>query len=88
MDLEARGFADLGDEVAGRYLAAAHDETMGVLQPLHRACRAFVRGKVESIGAHAAEIPDSERQRLAASAAAYFRLAADYGRGARRPRWS
>lgn len=80
MDLEARGFADLGDEVAGRYLAAAYDETMGVLQPLHRACRAFVRGKVESIGAHASEIPDSERLRLAASAAAYFRLAADYGR--------
>jgi aminoglycoside phosphotransferase family enzyme/predicted kinase len=80
MDLEAQGYAELGDEFAGRYVAAAHDETLGVLQPLHRAMRAFVRGKVESIGAHASELPDDERQRLAASAARYFRLAAEYGR--------
>src|SRR5688572_29891962 len=78
MDLEAQGYPALGDELAGRYLAAAHDETMGVLQPLHRAMRAFVRGKVESIGAHAAELPDGERARLSMSAARYFRLAADY----------
>src|SRR6185503_3246761 len=56
MDLEARGFAALGDEIAGRYLAASGDETLGVLQPLHRAFRALVRGKVESIGARATEI--------------------------------
>lgn len=79
MDLEARGFPELGDEVAGRYIAAACDETMGVLQPLHRAFRAFVRGKVESIGAHAEEISAEERARLNASAAAYFRLAASFG---------
>ncbi|HRC61941.1 MAG TPA: AAA family ATPase [Dehalococcoidia bacterium] len=79
MDLEARGFPELGDEVAGRYIAAACDETMGVLQPLHRAFRAFVRGKVESIGAHATEISTEERERLWASAAAYFRLAASFG---------
>ncbi|MGE0135406.1 MAG: AAA family ATPase [Dehalococcoidia bacterium] len=79
MDLEARGFGDLGDEVAGRYIAASCDETMGVLQPLHRAFRAFVRGKVESIGAHAPEIDEAERARLSASAAGYFRLAASYG---------
>jgi aminoglycoside phosphotransferase family enzyme/predicted kinase len=79
MDLEARGFPDLGDEVAGRYIAAACDETMGVLQPLHRAFRAFVRGKVESIGAHAEEISVDERARLYASASAYFRLAAAFG---------
>jgi aminoglycoside phosphotransferase family enzyme/predicted kinase len=79
MDLEAQGYADLGDEVAGRYVAAACDETMGVLQPLHRAFRAFVRGKVESIGAVASEIPDVERQRLHDSASRYFRLAAEFG---------
>ena len=78
MDLEARGHADLGDAFAGRYLAASGDETLGVLQPLHRAFRAFVRGKVESIGANAPEVPTAERQRLADSAARYFRLAADY----------
>ncbi|MBM4416682.1 MAG: hypothetical protein FJ035_10725, partial [Chloroflexi bacterium] len=78
MDLEASGHAALGDELAGRYLAAAHDETLGVLQPLHRAFRAFVRGKVESIGAAAAELPPEERARLAASAAGYFALAAAY----------
>jgi predicted kinase len=80
MDLEAQGYPDLGDELAGRYLAASHDETLGVLQPLHRAMRAFVRGKVESIGAHASELPDAERRRLADSAARYFRLAAEYGK--------
>jgi predicted kinase len=80
MDLEAQGYPELGDEVAGRHLAAAYDETMGVLQPLHRAFRAFVRGKVESLGAHAEEIPDDERARLRDSASRYFRLAADYGR--------
>jgi len=34
MDLEARGHRDMGEEVAGRYIAAAGDETMSVLQPL------------------------------------------------------
>ena len=79
MDLEAQGHAALGDELAGRYIAGAHDETMGVLQPLHRAFRAFVRGKVESIGARATEVPAAQRAELGASAARYFRLAAEYG---------
>ncbi|MDP6606490.1 MAG: AAA family ATPase, partial [Dehalococcoidia bacterium] len=79
MDLEALGRPDLGDEFAGRYIAAAADETMGVLQPLHRALRAFVRGKVESIGAGAPEVPKEQRDELARSAARYFRLAAEYG---------
>ncbi|MEX1022900.1 MAG: AAA family ATPase [Dehalococcoidia bacterium] len=76
MDLEARGRRDLGDEVVGRYIAATSDETMGVLQPLHRAYRAFIRGKVESIGAGDAGIPRAERDALAASASRYFALAA------------
>ncbi len=78
MDLEARGFPELGDEFAGRYLAASGDETLGVLQPLHRAFRAFVRGKVESIGANAPEIGDAQRSDLARTAARYFHLAAEY----------
>ena len=78
MDLEARGRPEMGDEFAGRYLAATADETLGVLQPLHRTFRAFVRGKVESIGAHAPEIAPEQRATLAGSAAAYFRLAAAY----------
>jgi predicted kinase len=78
MDLEALGYPDLGDELAGRYCAAAHDETLGVLQPLHRAFRAFVRGKVESIGAHAPEVPAAQRRALADSARAFFQLAASY----------
>jgi aminoglycoside phosphotransferase family enzyme/predicted kinase len=78
MDLEALGRPDLGDEFAGRYIAATGDETIGVLQPLHRAFRAYVRGKVESIGAGAPEVPPSQQAELAASAARYFRLAAEY----------
>ncbi|MEX2445706.1 MAG: AAA family ATPase [Dehalococcoidia bacterium] len=80
MDLEAQGYPDLGDELAGRYLAATADETLPVLQPLHRTFRAFVRGKVESIGAHAQEIEAAQREALGASAARYFHLAAEYGR--------
>jgi len=78
MDLEARGHPELGDELAGRYIAATADETLGVLQPLHRAFRAFVRGKVESIGANAPEVPAREQRRLADSATQYFALAARY----------
>ncbi len=78
MDLEALGHPELGDEVTGRYLAASGDETLGVLQPLHRTFRAFVRGKVESIGARAPEVPADARRELAASAARFFELAASY----------
>jgi len=78
MDLEARGQRALGDEIAGRYIAATADETMGVLQPLHRAFRAFVRGKVESIGANDAGMEEAQRRELAGTAAGYFRLAARY----------
>lgn len=85
MDLEARGRRDLGDEVAGRYLAATGDETLGVLQPIHRAFRAFVRGKVESIGANDPGIPDADRQGLARSASRYFALASTYAERRREP---
>ncbi|MPZ99631.1 MAG: AAA family ATPase [Dehalococcoidia bacterium] len=85
MDLEAAGHPGLGDEVAGRYIAAAGDETMGVLQPLHRAFRAFVRGKVESIGANASEVDADQRRALGESAARYFALAAEYTRRATAP---
>ena len=80
MDLEMHGRGDLGDELCGRYIAAAADETLGVLQPLHRAFRAFVRGKVESMGARAAEVPAALSAILEASAKRYFALSADYPR--------
>src|SRR5690606_8880733 len=85
MDLEAAGHPELGDEVAGRYIAAANDETMGVLQPLHRAFRAFVRGKVESIGSQAPEVSPAQRSALFESAAGYFTLAAEYTRRSAAP---
>ena len=78
MDLEARGRRALGDEVAGRYIAAAGDETMSVLQPFHRAFRAFVRGKVESMGAYAPEVPPEQQAALAESASRYFALASKF----------
>ncbi|RJP31188.1 MAG: hypothetical protein C4547_15660 [Phycisphaerales bacterium] len=78
MDLEAQGDRALADELVGRYLASTQDETLPLLQPLHRAFRAFVRGKVESIGAHASEVPAEQRAALAESAARYFRLASSY----------
>ncbi|MSP22193.1 MAG: hypothetical protein EXR66_04145 [Dehalococcoidia bacterium] len=85
MDLEARGFADLGDEFAGRYLAASGDATLGILQPLHRLFRAIVRGKVESLGANATEIEEAQRRQHAESAASYYHLAAEYPKRRRGP---
>ncbi len=85
MDLESRGHRSLGDEVAGYYIAATEDETMGVLQPLHRAWRAFIRGKVESIGANDPRIPEADRAALAASASNYFRLASTFASRRREP---
>ena len=76
MDLEALGHGALGDELVGRYIAGSADEALGVLQPLHRCQRAFIRGKVESLGARAGEIPPADRERLRASAARYFALSA------------
>ena len=78
MDFEANGRATMGDEIVGRYIAASADETLGVLQPLHRIFRALVRGKVDSLGANAPEVPEEERARFAESAAKYFALAAEY----------
>ena len=80
MDLEALGHGALGDELVGRYIAGSGDEALGALQPLHRCQRAFVRGKVESLGARAPEMPPADRERLRASAARYFALAAEYAR--------
>ena len=85
MDLEARGRPELGDELAGRYIAAVGDETMPVLQPVHRAFRAFVRGKVESIGAHASEVPPEQQRALAESASRYFALASRFAERAADP---
>lgn len=78
MDLEGLGHPDLGDEVVGRYIAATRDETLGALQPLHRLFRAFVRGKVESLGAAAPEVDAPTRAALDTGARRAFRQAAGY----------
>lgn len=80
MDLEARGYADLADELIGRYVAATADETLGLLQPLHRCLRALVRGKVDSLSAADTELDEAQRRAYAASAGQYFDLAAGYAR--------
>ena len=85
MDLEALGHAALGDEFAGRYLAAANDETLGILQPLHRALRAFVRGKIESLRAEDSAQPNRIRARHRAAAAHFLDLAASYASRRRHP---
>ena len=75
MDLEARGFPEIGDDIVGRYIVASGDETLPVLQPLHRAFRAFVRGKVESIESQQIGIPTKQKREKAKSASEYFSLA-------------
>ena len=75
MDLEAKGFPEVGDEIIGRYIAASGDETLSILQPLHRAFRAFVRGKVESIESNQIGIPIEQKLEKNESATTYFSLA-------------
>jgi len=75
MDLEAKGFPEVGDEIVGRYIVASGDENLSILQPLHRAFRAFIRGKIESIESNQSGIPLNQKLEKAESATTYFSLA-------------
>ena len=78
MDMTARGYESLADEIVGRYIIATGDETLGVLQPLYRMFRAFIRGKIASITAQDLALSEDIRQKSEIEASRYFALAVGY----------
>lgn len=78
MDLDARGRADLADELIGAYIDTTRDETLPLVLPFYRCYRTYVRGKVESFRSSEDEVPAAERDASADRARASFDLAARY----------
>ena len=78
MDMTALGHEDLANELVGRYIVATGDETLSLLQPLHRLFRAFVRGKIASITSQDSGLSREDRQKSELEASTYFSLAVEY----------
>lgn len=85
-DLAYRRREDLARDLLGRYLEVTGDSRMPLLLRFYRCYRAYVRGKVDSMGLIQREIDSTQRRRLAARARRFFRLAASYAGEAGRPR--
>jgi aminoglycoside phosphotransferase family enzyme/predicted kinase len=85
-DLAYRRRDDLVRDLLGRYLEATGDSRLPLLLRLYSCYRAYVRGKVDSLGLTQREIDGRQRRRLATRAKAFYRLAASYARPADRPR--
>lgn len=78
MDMTALGYENLANELVGRYIIATGDETLSLVQPLHRMFRAFIRGKIASITAQDSGLSEQDRQKSELEASAYFSLAVEY----------
>ena len=78
MDMTALGYESLANEFVGRYIIATGDQTLSVVQPLHRMFRAFIRGKIASITAQDSGLSKDARKKLEIEASSYFSLAVGY----------
>jgi uncharacterized protein len=85
-DLTYRRRADLARDLLNRYLEATSDNRLPLLLNFYCCYRAYVRGKVDSLGLSQREIDARQRRRLRARARAQFKLAATYARPAGTPR--
>ncbi len=79
MDLDMRGFRELGRRVADRYAQAGSDDGLRPLLPFYKAHLAAVRGKVASIAAGETDLAEGSRADARREAMRYFHLAAGYG---------
>ncbi|HTE86411.1 MAG TPA: AAA family ATPase [Dehalococcoidia bacterium] len=77
-DLVYRRRGDLARDLLGRYLEVTGDSRLPLLLRFYSCYRAYVRGKVDSLGLTEREIDGRQRHRLAARARGFFRLAARY----------
>ncbi len=76
VDLVYRRRPDLARDLLNRYLEATGDSRLPLLLRFYSCYRAYVRGKVDSLGVEEREIDAGQRRRLAARARGFFRLAA------------
>jgi aminoglycoside phosphotransferase family enzyme/predicted kinase len=77
-DLAYRRRPDLARDLLNRYLEVTGDSRLPLLLGFYSCYRAYVRGKVDSMGLTEREIDARQRRRLAARARGFFRLAARY----------
>jgi len=66
------------DDFLGRYLEVSGDRQLPLLLDFYCCYRAYVRGKVDSLGLTEREMGTPQRRRLAQRARRFFRLAARY----------
>jgi uncharacterized protein len=85
-DLTYRRRADLARDLLNRYLEVTSDSRLPLLLHFYCCYRAYVRGKVDSLGLTQREIDGRQRRRLRARARSQFKLAARYAVPAGPPR--
>jgi uncharacterized protein len=76
VDLAYRRRSDLANELLSRYLEVTGDGRLPLLLQFYSCYRAYVRGKVDSLGLIEREIDGRQRRRLATRSRGFFRLAA------------
>jgi len=82
MDLDRLEAPQLADELVAAYAARTGDKALFELMRFYKCHRAAVRGKVETLKSHEAEVSLRERERARELALSSFRLAYHYASGA------
>lgn len=85
MDLDFNGRPDLARHIAERFALLLDDHGMKPLMDFYKCYRACVRGKVESLHAHAGTVEEGEKESSLQLARRYFRLALQYALGGSKP---
>ena len=78
MDLDHFGRADLSKSFIDAYVEKSGDKELLKLLNFYKCYRAYVRGKVGCLGYDDPHISDTEKDKIAANAAKYFRQAESY----------
>jgi aminoglycoside phosphotransferase family enzyme len=78
MDLDHFGRADLSKSFIDAYVKKSGDKELLKLLNFYKCYRAYVRGKVGCFGYDDPHISDTEKDKIAANAAKYFRQAESY----------
>jgi len=83
MDLEYRGYPELGGAFVRRYVKASGDAEVPALVDFYKAYNACVRGKVDGFRLSQPEVPASEKREARTAARRYFELACGYAESLR-----
>lgn len=85
MDLDFNGRPDLARYIVERFAVLLDDHGIRELMDFYKCYRACVRGKVESLHAHAETVAEAEKQSSLQLARRYFQLALQYAVAGSRP---